>query len=75
MELAAIGLRALGWPWVAACQEREDAAVAPRVPFALDIAPPSSGKPLSHTYFCRDWPAIHDSIATIKCQFGYTWSG
>src|SRR4030088_1017258 len=33
MESAAICLRALGWPWVAACQAREDAAVALRSPF------------------------------------------
>ena len=33
MESAAICLRALGWPWVAACQAREDAAVKLRSPF------------------------------------------
>src|SRR6266403_602560 len=33
MESSAICLRALGWPWVAACQAREDAAVALRSPF------------------------------------------
>ena len=32
-ESAAICLRALGWPWVAACQAREVAAVALRSPF------------------------------------------
>jgi len=32
-ESAAICLRASGWPWVAACQAREDAAVALRSPF------------------------------------------
>src|SRR5258708_35232459 len=30
---AAISLRGLGWPWVAACQAREDTAVALRSPF------------------------------------------
>src|SRR6266404_2661364 len=33
MESAAICLRALGWPWVAACQAREDAAEALRSRF------------------------------------------